>query len=177
MGLQSVWATPCLRLTQMPSLIAVVLGIIVGLAAGGRVRALTGIAYRLPGATLALFLAQALLRGRLMPPVVGEELAILGWLAISLMLLVIAFINVRIKGMPLVIAGWMVNLFVVAVNGGMPVMSPIAMDLPNFYHAARSSDFLLWAADVLPMFGFIVSIGDVIALVGVAVALSASMSD
>lgn len=99
--------------------------------------------------------------------------------------LVFAWANRRLPGMRLVAAGLALNTAVILTNGAMPV-SGVALRalgvngavLPAGRHRLlEQGDYLPWLADVVPLpaLGMVVSLGDVLLAVGVAV-LVASLS-
>jgi hypothetical protein len=106
-------------------------------------------------------------------------------------LLVFLGVNLRIPGFPLIFAGLVLNLAVIAANGGMPV-SPSALRAaggseadvqalaanPDVKHHLRDEDDVIAEiGDTIPIepLGIVVSPGDVLAYTGVAWAVVAVM--
>ena len=159
------------------ALVAVGAGLLIGFAAGGRLRHVGDRAFRLwwlLEAGLALQVAGWVLSG-------GTGLA--AFVASYGLLLAFAVANLIRVGMWLVALGIALNFLFIAVNGGMPV-SPSALraagladpgtaaglGLEGKHHLERSSDRLLFLADVIPArpLRAVVSFGDVAMTVGVA---------
>jgi hypothetical protein len=97
-------------------------GVAVGLARGGRLRALREPGFRTVWLGLACLAVQALvvvlpLRAVGLPPVLGAVLL----LAAMATLLGVARPNARLPGVPLLALGLLLNLLVVVANLGMPV--------------------------------------------------------
>ncbi len=114
-------------------------------------------------------------------------------LAFSLLVLVVvALVNWRLWGFPLVLLGLSLNLVVIAVNEGMPV-SPAALeevgrgkDIEELATAERGAknhleteeDLIRPLGDVIPIrapFKVVVSAGDLLAYTGVAVFVGMAM--
>lgn len=160
--------------------VAIALGLLIGLARGGSFRTL----------------AQADLRG--VPLVFGGVLLQLGaafaersgtrWLPLTLVLasfacvFVFAALNFSLPGMTLVAIGALCNLAVIAANGGMPVSvealgraglgnpfeGPGASTLKGAHHALGPDSRLRFLADVIPIrvTANVVSVGDVVIWAG-----------
>jgi hypothetical protein len=157
--------------------IAVTIGLVVGLATGGRLRHLgerqfhwwgmlaAGVALQLP------FL---------------DRLGFAGLLVSYLFLLGFAVANVRLVGMTLVVIGISMNIAVIAVNGGMPVRRAAIVSAGMFdehevdqlhldrkHHLEKpGDDQLMILADIIPMplpgVRSVLSFGDVVMSIGVA---------
>src|SRR5437867_11818872 len=116
---------------------AIVAGMLVGLIMGGSIRQLAEIRLRWwPLALLGLAL-------QLVPiPSMNGELD--HWLAVGLLIasyvVLLAFVamNIRLPGFPVIAAGFALNLFVISVNGGMPVTE----------HALRQAYGSRYAAEI-----------------------------
>lgn len=164
------------------AVVAIVLGGVVGLAAGGRLRNLGE--HRLNA--WPLLAAGVLLQLLSELPDGNASVALL--LASYAALLLFAAANVRLLGMALVVAGLALNLAVIAVNGGMPVRpsavirAGIAEDarglhdihLKAKHHYERPSDRLLLLADVIPVRPLreVLSLGDLVMSLGITVVVS-----
>ncbi len=160
---------------MMLTVLAVVLGLTVGLLTGGRWQRLTGVAVHRVGLALAGF-AIPLATMWLDPPAAPL------WVAIGL-LCVIAFAasNLHLVGMGVVIVGVSCNLLVIAVNGHFPV-DPDAVVAAGLSTEADvhtvsftggrqlvdSGARLGFLGDIIPVraTGQVLSFGDLIILVG-----------
>jgi hypothetical protein len=159
------------------TLVAVAVGLLLGLAARGRPRfvadhPIRGMALLVAGLLLQVF-------GTLVDLGGAANLAILGSYAL---LVGFAVVNVRLVGMAIVTLGLAANFVVIAVNGGMPVRAQAIIsagaapaDLPHLHygtkrHLERASDRLTFLADVVPVppLREVLSFGDLVMAVGVA---------
>jgi hypothetical protein len=166
-------------------------GILAGLAMGGSIRRLGDLSFRWwPLALVGLALQFV--------PVPGSGAAARAWGAA---LLVVSFVcltvfvamNLRIPGMPLMAAGFVLNIVAIAANGGMPVTDhamrvAYGADYPRQraelvagggakHHLADASDHLIVIADVIGVpapVRLIVSAGDVLSFAGAAWVLAAA---
>lgn len=111
--------------------------------------------------------------------VVGTAIPI--WGAVSALLLIQLWRNRHVAFLSVVAFGLALNLAIVLLNSGMPVLShdarlPSTSSSGTFYHLATAADVGVAFSDVLPVpGGWIVSLGDLLILVGVsAVIISAA---
>lgn len=161
--------------------VAVVVGLALGLAAGGRLTNLGRSPLRWWGALWAGVLLQ----------VVGEvvelrrPVAVVFVLASYTALGVFALANLARRGMPVVLVGLTLNAVVIGVNGSMPVREDAiaaagidaaavdAVDLGSKRHLEERSDHLTALADVIPLRPLhqVVSFGDLILAAGMVVLL------
>lgn len=169
-------------------LVTVVLGVLAGWAAGGRLRRLEHLPFRglplLGGAVLALFAGAALsLAGLPARPTYGAGLAAAGGLALAFCVR-----SRAVQGLGLVGAGLLLNALVVTVNGGMPVSAAAAARagadpaavLADARHVPAGAGTALRAlADVipvpLPLRPEVDSAGDVLVAAGLAQLLATAM--
>ncbi len=134
--------------------LSMLLAIVIGAAAGGRVRDLLAVRIRWP---LAAVVGLAL---QLLPVHGGSSSLVFPALVLSFGLLAaFAAANVRLPGFALVLAGVACNLVVVAINHGMPVTHGALAaahqlgSLPELrnggarYHLARPGDLLVPLSD------------------------------
>ncbi|HWE57793.1 MAG TPA: DUF5317 family protein [Acidimicrobiales bacterium] len=154
------------------ALVAVVAGVLAGLATGRRPPT-TPQRWRLPGLIavgVALeFGGQHLVDG---PP--GRLLMDVGYAT----LVVFAALNARRTGLVLIAAGLAANLLVVVVDGGMPVRDqPPTARLAGQHHGLSSRDHLTFLADTIDVRPVHVTFspGDIVAALGAAVAVFAGM--
>jgi hypothetical protein len=124
---------------------------------------------------------------------VAARLAYIGWLATFPCIIGIAWSNRRSPGMAVLGLGLLLNLVVIAANGGMPVfgaaaelarpgLANLAVPTSDFVHVLGASGTrLAWLADVMPLPGpswlrSVASPGDCLLLVGVVVFLASADS-
>ena len=174
--------------------LSLLLGVLSGIAAGGRLSSLTRLRLRLPGIVVAALLAQALLMMRTTAGLPGAaHLALLAasyaaagsWLVI----------NIPRRSWPLATGlavtgvGWLLNMCVVLANSGMPVsMAALArIGAPaGLLHGGGAlgkhvqlgaGATLSFLGDTIPLRSLesVVSIGDLVMIVGLVVAVAAAM--
>jgi hypothetical protein len=172
---------------------AIVLGIVLGISVGGSLRGLGDLRLRLEWLILPLFVVQAVSRGRLLGVVGASEWSTAVWTAASCALVCAMLVNWRVPGMSLGAAAILLNLDVVLLNRGMPILiskesspsaiaavSEIARGTGGFYRLAAHGDLMAWLGDCIPLaIGrsvVLVSAGDVALMVGVAVVVIHGMS-
>jgi hypothetical protein len=171
-------------------LACIVIGLALRVATGRSLRGLSESRLRGESLLLVLLVSQAAL-----PLVqltgVAARVAFYVWLATFPCMIAVAWVNRREPGMPMLGIGLLLNLAVIAANGGMPVVevaaqiargSAQALTIPagDFVHIAGSATTLLpWLADVIPLSGpewlrIVVSPGDLMLFAGV-IALVATL--
>jgi hypothetical protein len=170
----------------------IVIGLVLRLATGRRLQVLAQAKLRGEALLLLLLVAQAVL------PLVqltgsAARVAFYVWLATFPCMIAVAWLNRGQPGMPILGIGLLLNLAVIASNGGMPVFeaalqtakaSSQALVIPagDFVHVAGSATTILpWLADGIPLPGpawlrLVASPGDLLLLAGI-VALVAMMED
>lgn len=140
---------------------------------GGDLRRLGRYNVPLQSWILFSFVVQGLARGRLPWTTEWREVSLALWAIVSLGLIVLLCLAIRLFAARLMALGIGLNLFVVLVNGGMPVAAheaTVIRTAPGFYHLAHRGDAVVFMADVLPApFGYVVSIGDMLLMVGMVV--------
>ncbi len=161
----------------VPTLLAIGIGLALGLHWGGQLSNLT---------SWVPLLWQALIAGLVLTllidvaPFSGGLMALLSMVAMGL-LLAFAVVNIRLGGMILVAAGLGLNLFVTLINWGTPVSrsalehagivtnaSLRTLELTGGRKVADGT-FLGFLGDVIPLpWGQVISIGDVLLLIGLA---------
>ena len=158
--------------------VALLTGVLLGVAAGGRLASLADVHLRWWGA-LAAGVALQLLAG---PVGVGGRAGTTAVVGSYLCLLAFALANRALAGMPVVVVGLALNATVILVNGGMPVRPEAvaavgldpdeldAADLGAKRHLEGPDDRLTFLGDVLPVrpLSEVVSVGDVVLAAGVA---------
>jgi len=172
---------------------AVLGGILVGLALGGTLTTLSNVRFRWwPLALLGLALQLAPVPR--LESLHAQHVAAVGLLIASyVVLLTFVALNFRLPGFSLIAAGFALNLLVISVNGGMPV-NQRALEIaggPRYlatvtdllehggakHHLARDDDVLLGLSDVIPVSWptrNVFSVGDLIAMFGIAWVLAAA---
>jgi hypothetical protein len=167
-------------------LYAVVIGIVVGYALGGRLEHLESVRVRWPWLAFAALAVQVVL----FLPRVGDALGPAAgavYVASSLAVLVVIIANVRIPGVALIAAGAVCNLAAILANGGSMPASPAALaslgwtDGAGYSNSVVRPDVLL--APLTDVFALpawlplanVFSIGDVLIAVGLAVAIARAM--
>ena len=161
---------------------AVAIGL--GYLSGGRISWLSGIKVRwFPLALVGLVMQMA--------PVPGPRWPVYLLYASFVLLLIFAFVNVKVTGFAIIAVGIILNFTVIAANGGMPVSGQSLVDsgqastLTDLIHAGgakhhliRPSDDLTFLADVIaipPPVSQSVSLGDLFTYGGVIVLIAAAM--
>jgi hypothetical protein len=165
------------------TLTAIVIAIVAGLLAGGRLTNMDSARIRFPVlAPVGLGLQLLPVPGRVLP---------MALLYVSFVILfVFALVNLRRPGFALIFLGLAMNFAVIAGNGGMPVtrhalaasgqqdtLTFLIHDGGAKHHLATSSDVLLPLADVIPIGGVdqVASAGDLTAYLGIMWLIVASM--
>jgi len=174
----------------MLALAALMWGLALGLLSRGEAKALADMELRWWPGILAVFIIQAVFRGRAFG-LASSTAGLVVWSAASLLLLVFLAMELTSetgfkRGLSLVMVGTVLNLLVVLANSGMPVSSTHAglaravASSGGFYIFQSTGTLLAWLGDVLELQlarqVAVVSAGDVLLFVGVAVAVIEAMS-
>lgn len=172
----------------MIALAAIALGLALGAASGGSVGRLEAVRLRFEVPVLLLFVVQGVARGRI-TGTSATSFGLLVWVASCVGLLILLVPDWRRAGVWAVAVGMGLNLFVVLINGGMPVALPnhvvvgsaaasVAQSM-GFYQLAGPGTVLAAAGDVVALsFGsyrLLLSPGDILLAVGVAVLIVDAM--
>jgi Family of unknown function (DUF5317) len=172
------------------AIVAIALGMVIGLAVGGSVVALRAFRMRFEIPIIILFLAQGLARGRIfegaMPAAIGV------WSCTSAILVVLLVFNRSIRGLLICALGVLLNLEASLLNLGMPVayhgatwsesagLGRAIVASGGLYRAIDASTIWSWAGDVIPFSiggqTVVLSVGDVLLIVGVLVAVVGIMT-
>ena len=177
----------------MPALVAVAVGILLGLAMGGSLSNLGTLRLRFELLILPLFLVQGIARGRLFGLVGASRWSLSVWIMSSVLLVCVMLLNWRIPGVALGAAGVLMNIDVVLLNSAMPMVlgasagplasisaTELARSTGNFYRVAEQGDLLTRIADVMPIVWgrtyLLASPGDVVLMIAVAVVIIHGMS-
>jgi hypothetical protein len=172
--------------------LVLVLGVAAGLLAGGRLGLLSEASLKGAWLLIVLFVAQAAL------PLVRttgtlEAASRWTWLLTFPVMVVVAAVNWRESGMPLMSVGLLLNTLVIAANGAMPVSMEAALAVGGTATGSTpaASDFahvlltaatrLPWLADVIPTAGprglaVLLSPGDIVLFAGLMAYLARSMT-
>ena len=178
----------------MPALVAVVVGVLLGFAIGGSLRSLSHLSLRWEWLVLLLFVVQAVARGRLMGALSATRLSLPVWTVASVVLIAVMLLNSDTPGMLLGAVGILMNVNVVLLNAGMPVVvdkrasvlasvasaMEIAKSTGGFYRVAMQGDLLEMLGDSIPVtWGsavLLLSPGDVVLMVAVIVVIVFGMT-
>jgi hypothetical protein len=170
----------------MIAALALLLGLIAGLAAGGKVRNLMGLRLRYEAVLLTAFVVQGIARGR----IAGTDATPWGmpvWVVASVALCVLLAANLKLSGALVAASGVLLNLLVVLANGGMPVAASnvdaggAVAQSASFYHSANGGTLAIWVGDAMEFAlggaQFLLSPGDTLLAVGVASLMVGAMLD
>ena len=167
-------------------LYALVVGVVVGLAAGGRVERLGRLTFRWVPLAAVGILAQVLLFSTPAGAAMGGLAPIL-YVASTAAVLAFVVRNASIVGLPLVALGAASNLLAIVANGGyMPAGADALAALGRAPATGYSNSALVADASLRPLtdvfampggipFANVFSVGDVLIGVGIAVAVVAAM--
>jgi hypothetical protein len=168
--------------------LAVGLGLVLGLALGGRIAALAAMRIRAVWLFyVAIGLQVAGFPSGVLPWSIGDSLATGLWLASYAVLIVAALVNLRLAGAGIVALGMLSNLAAVMANGGhMPARASALRAAGVLYRgvhnnsAVASHPSLPWLIDRWPVpawipMGNVCSVGDVLIAVGAVVLVCAGM--
>ena len=170
----------------MIAVAALGLGVFAGAAAGGSFRGLTSVRLRFEAVLLAAFVFQGMARGRLVATS-PTRWGMIAWVIASIAMILLLSLNLRRPGIPIAAAGILLNLLVVLANSGMPVSvghlasasHGISVRSAGFYVVANASTLGAAVSDTIPltMLGqtYLLSVGDILLAVGVAVTIASSM--
>ena len=161
-------------------LLVLVVAIVVGWLRGGRLRNLTEIRVR---AWWLLPLGFLILAASSFVPGDYHELAVALVLISYIPLLIFVWLNREASGIWIAGVGILMNFTVITLNGGMPVLEEAAMiagetgDLVlDAKHVLLTEDTRMpFLADIIPLPGAVLSLGDVFLAIGVAVFLEDQM--
>lgn len=171
---------------------AILAGVLVGLMLGGSLRQLAEIRLRWWALALLGLVLQLV-------PVPSMEGRLDHWLAVGLLiasyvvLLAFVAVNIRLPGFWLIAAGFVLNVLVISINGGMPVSTDalrqaygsgyrsVLTDLERSggakHHLARPDDDLIPLTDVIPLgppVRLVLSAGDILFFMGVTWVIAAA---
>lgn len=158
---------------------AMVLGVVLGLAAGGRLRNVSRRSLDLVWLLAASVAVQVAAEVLDVSDSAGLAMVLVSYVGLA----AFAVANIRLVGMPVVLVGLLCNLTTITVNGGMPVREDAllasraasaeeldSLDLGAKRHLEGDDDALGFLGDVVPVRTTkeVVSFGDLIMAVGVA---------
>lgn len=173
--------------------LAAAAGAVLGWCRGGRLGRLAGLRLRTPILVWSAVAVQAWLgvTGSMAWPFAGRFPAlVLTYLAVGLWLAINARAHPALAlAFAILAAGWFLNVAAIVANGGMPVSRPamaavgIPPDTPidegnlGKHRPAEESTTLPWLGDVIPVppLASVISVGDVLMAVGVAIGLVRAM--
>jgi hypothetical protein len=167
-------------------LYALIAGLIVGVALGGRPSNLAGIRFRWAPLIVLGFLAQVVLFTDAVAERVGDAGPVI-YVATTALVGAAVLRNIRLPGVPLIVLGALSNLAAILANGGYMPATPDAMaslgkGAPTIYSnsAVVPDPGLPWLIDrfALPHgvpFANVFSVGDILLAVGVFVLVVSAM--
>jgi Family of unknown function (DUF5317) len=167
-------------------LYALLIGLVVGVVAGGHVMSLADLRLRWGSLIVGGFLVQVILFTDAVASRIGPAGPPL-YVGSTLLVAVAVLRNLRVPGVPLIVLGAASNMFAILANGGyMPAaaaaLASLGKSAPVIYSnsAVVSSPALEWLTDrfALPTwvpFANVFSVGDVLVAVGVAVLIATAM--
>lgn len=167
-------------------LYAILVGLLLGFLAGGRIAGLSTLKIRWPTAILLGLVTQIVLFTDAVAARVGDMGAVV-YVASTLLVLAAVMRNSRISGMPLVAVGAVCNMAAIVANGGyMPAgesaMAVLGKTDPEIYsNSAVVAEPALWfLTDIFAMpaglpFANIFSFGDILIGVGIAMVVVIAM--
>lgn len=168
-------------------LYAIPIGILVGLARGGRLGNLAEMRFAWPWLALAGLAAQIALFSEPVGRLVGEAGPAL-YVTSSLVVLAVVLRNRHLAGLKLVAAGAIANLVAIVANGGYMPADPAALALAGLDPTSGYSNSVVTNRPVLaPLtdifalpasvpFANVFSVGDVLIGLGIVVAIAAGMA-
>ena len=159
------------------TVVALALGIVLGLVAGGRP---SNVGRRPLHAVMALAAAVVLQAVPQLLDIEGSA-GLACVLASYALLVAFALANIRLVGMPVVLVGLLCNVVVIGANGGMPVRAEAILavdrsaelaevDFGSKRHLEDDSDRVTFLGDIIPVRPIrqVLSFGDLILSVGIA---------
>jgi hypothetical protein len=167
-------------------LYALVAGLLVGLLLGGRLESIAETRFRWGWLALVALAIQVVL----FSPVAGNGLGEAGrWIYVgsTALVVLVVVLNLRLAGLPIVLAGALSNLAAILANGGSMPASPSALAAVGqtvgegptnstvLAHPALEPLTDIFATPAWLPLANIFSIGDVLIAIGVAVAIVAAM--
>jgi hypothetical protein len=167
-------------------LYALVVGLLIGLLAGGRLESIAETRFRWGWLVLLALAIQIVL----FSPFVGDgfrEASRWIYVGSTALVVVVVLLNLRLTGLPIVLAGALSNLAAILANGGSMPASPSALaavgqtvgDGPTnstvVAHPALEPLTDIFAMPAWLPLANIFSVGDVLIAIGVAVAIVAAM--
>jgi hypothetical protein len=162
-------------------ILAIVLGLVAGLAMGGRPRHLSDRSFRMLWLLVGGLVLQVTVEHASLAPALGYALVLASYAC----LLLFAFFNLHLRGMGVVALGIVLNLAPIAVDRGMPVRAgaviqagvskhPESLHLGGKRHLEGPNDTITPLGDTIPDFVFheVLSVGDIVMSLGIAAVLA-----
>lgn len=158
---------------------ALVLGIVVGFATGGRLSNISRRTLELVWLLVLSALLQVAAEALDVSDTVGLALVLVSYVGLA----AFAVANIRLVGMPVVLVGLLCNLVVITANGGMPVREDAllasravtaekigSLDFGAKRHLEDGDDVLTFLGDIVPVrvTEEVLSFGDLIIAIGIA---------
>jgi len=166
-------------------LYAIPIGLVAGWLLGGRVDGLAGVRFRLTPLAVFALLVQVVL----FSPLAGDlapDTGRLIYIGSTALVLAVVLANLRLTGLPIIVAGAASNLAAIVANGGSMPASPSALAALDRGVGAHTNSVVLVQPALEPLtdvfatpawlpLANVFSVGDVLIGVGVAVAIAAAM--
>jgi hypothetical protein len=166
-------------------LYAIPIGLVGGFLLGGRLDRLSAIQFRLAPLAIAALLVQLALFSPLadaVPKDVGRAV----YVASTGLTFVVLLANLRLTGVPIIALGGLANLVAIVANGGAMPAAPGALAAVGFGVGGNTNSIIVAAPQLAPLtdvfatpawlpYANVLSLGDILIAVGVAVAIAAAM--
>jgi hypothetical protein len=166
-------------------LYAIPIGLVAGWLLGGRVDGLARVRFRLTPLALLALLVQVVLFSPLADGLAPDTGRLI-YVGSTALVLAVVLANLRLTGLPIIVAGAASNLAAIVANGGSMPASPFALSVLDRGVGAHTNSVVLAQPALEPLtdvfatpawlpLANVFSIGDVLIGVGVAVAIAAAM--
>ena len=166
-------------------LYAIPVGLAIGFLSGGRLAGLASVRFRLGWVAFAALVVQLVLFSALSDGL-AQDVVRAVYLGSTALVLAVVVANIRLAGVPLILAGAISNLAAIVANGGAMPASPGALAALGLGVGGHTSSIAVEhpvlepLTDIFAMPAWIplaniFSIGDVLIGLGVAVAIAAAM--
>jgi hypothetical protein len=166
-------------------LYAIPIGLVAGWLLGGRVDGLAGVRFRLTPLAVFALLVQVVLFSPLADDLAPDTGRLI-YIGSTALVLAAVLANLRLTGLPIIVAGAASNLAAIVANGGSMPASPSALAALDRGVGAHTNSVVLARPALEPLtdvfatpawlpLANVFSVGDVLIGIGVAVAIAAAM--